>query len=787
MKSMFFGTRLRRNLRRVFVASLFVLALALVLDRLFPLPQPDPSSGSTSVLARDGRPLRAFPDSDGVWRYPASVEDVSPLYVEALLTYEDRWFYRHPGVNPFALARAFGQWVVHRRLVSGGSTLTMQVARILDGTPHSALGKLRQMLRALQLEAHLSKQEILTLYLDRAPFGGTIEGVEAASWAYLGKPASRLSHAEAALLAVLPQMPSRLRPDRNAQAARVARDKVLSRMAALGVWSPAQVHDAMIESVAARALQPPLSAALLAERLHAERPAQRRITTTIDAELQHSLEARVTDYLARLPERTSAALLVVDNATLEARAYVGSAEFGDEQRLGHVDMVRAWRSPGSTLKPFLYALALDDGLIDSESLLIDAPQSFGDGYRPGNFDMAYNGPVGAAEALRLSLNVPAVDLIDRIGPTRFAARLANAGLDLRLPRGATPNLSVILGGVGVRMEDLVGAYAALNRGGIAGRVRMSSDDAVIDRRVMSEGAAWIVRDILEANPRPGYAPGTFDPGSRPRVAWKTGTSYGFRDAWAVGATRRHTVAVWIGRPDGTPLPGQYGAVTALPLMFQVVDSLPRSSLAAAPEPPPASVRQVDVCWPLGLAFDPVRPDLCHQRHAAWTLDGVIPPTLPERDANSWSAGLVHLRVDARSGERLSAGCARERVREVDIVRWPALAYPWLPRESRQRAALPPLARGCADDGLDATQPIRIEGVAEGSVIARAPNSGTPATLHLRAFGTGGDVLWLIDGRLAGTTHGSATFKHAFAESGVRTITALAASGAWAQLQVRVLR
>jgi penicillin-binding protein 1C len=778
--------RRRRILRRLLIAMLLVSALALVLDRLFPLPLPDASSGSTVVLARDGTPLRAFPDRDGVWRYPVRLDDVSPLYVQALLTYEDRWFYRHPGVNPFALARAFGQWVVHRRLVSGGSTLTMQVARILDGTPHSALGKLRQMLRALQLEAHLSKREILTLYLDHAPFGGTIEGVEAASWAYLGKPASRLSHAEAALLAVLPQMPSRLRPDRNAQAARVARDKVLGRMADLGVWTRAEVHDAQIESVAARALQPPLSAALLAERLQRERPNERRITTTIDAELQRALEARVSDYLARLPEHTSAAMLVVDNATLEARAYVGSAAFGDEQRNGHVDMVRAWRSPGSTLKPFLYGLALDDGLIDSESLLIDAPQSFGT-YRPGNFDMAYNGPVGAAEALRLSLNVPAVDLIDRIGPARFAARLANAGLDLRLPRGTDPNLSVILGGVGVRMEDLVGAYSALNRDGIAGRVRYSREDAVIDRRILSDGAAWIVRDILEANPRPGYSPGTFDPGSRPRVAWKTGTSYGFRDAWAVGATRTYTVAVWIGRPDGTPLPGQYGAVTALPLMFQVVDSLPRNAVSSAPTPPPSSVTQVDVCWPLGLAWDPANAERCHQKHTAWILNGVIPPTLPERDATNWSAGLAHVRVDADSGLRLSAGCARKHVREVDVARWPVLAYPWLSRDVRRRASLPALARDCADDGLDALQPMRIDGVADGAAIARSPNSSQPATLHLRALGAGGDVLWLVNGRLAGNSHGTAAFEYAFAQTGLQTITALASSGAYAQVQVQVLR
>ncbi|MFI4968982.1 MAG: penicillin-binding protein 1C, partial [Lysobacterales bacterium] len=766
---------LRHTAKCSAVFVLFLLALAFALDRLFPLPLPDASSGSTVVLARDGTPLRAFPDRDGVWRYPVKPEDVSPLYLQALLTYEDRWFYRHPGVNPFAMARAAGQWIVHRGLVSGGSTLTMQVARILDGTPHSATGKLRQILRALQLEAHLSKKEILTLYLDRAPFGGTIAGVEAASWAYLGKPASRLSHAEAALLTVLPQMPSRLRPDRNADAARKARDKVLERMADLGVWSQAEVHDAEIESVAARALQPPLSAALLAERLREEHPGARRITTTIDAQLQRALESRVTGYLTRLPDRTSAALLVVDNTTLEARAYVGSAAFGDEARLGHVDMVRAWRSPGSTLKPFLYGLALDDGLIDSESLLIDAPQSFGS-YRPGNFDMAYNGPIGAAEALRLSLNVPAVDLIDRIGPVRFAARLANAGLTLRLPRGVAPNLSVILGGTGVRMEDLVGAYTALNRGGVAGRVRYADDDAVTDRRILSDGAAWIVRDILEANPRPGYAPGTFDSGSRPRVAWKTGTSYGFRDAWAVGATRDYTLAVWIGRPDGTPLPGQYGSVTALPLMFQVVDSLPRNALSAAPAPPPPSVTQADVCWPLGFAFDATHHDLCHQKHTAWVLNAVIPPTLPERDATIWSAGLVHLRTDMRTGVRLSATCTSKQIAEVDIARWPALAYPWLSRDLRRRASLPPLAKGCAADGLDASQPIRIDGIADHAAIARAPNSDKPATLRLRALGASGGVLWLVNGKLEGETHGAQPFEHAFEQAGMQDITALATTG-----------
>ena len=310
-------------------STVAVLVSLLVLDLAFPPPLPKIRDTSTLVVARDGTPLRAFADRDGVWRYPASPDTVSPLYLQALLNYEDRWFWKHPGINPWALMRAAGQFVRHGRVVSGGSTLTMQVARMLDRHSRTPWGKVKQMLRAMQLEAHLSKREILTLYLERAPFGGTIEGVDAASWAYLGKPASRLSHAEAALLAVLPQSPSRLRPDRHPDAARVARDKVLQRMVDLGVWSKAQVDDARIEPVVARRLQAPLSAALLAERLRRQRPRAPRITSTLDAGLQRTLEERVQGYFSSLPARTSAALLVVDNATMEARAYVGSVAFAD--------------------------------------------------------------------------------------------------------------------------------------------------------------------------------------------------------------------------------------------------------------------------------------------------------------------------------------------------------------------------------------------------------------------------------------------------------------------------
>jgi penicillin-binding protein 1C len=773
----------RRLLRSALIGLFVFLLIALALDRIFPLRLPAPDTGSTVVLARDGTPLRAFADSDGVWRYPITARQVSPLYLNVLLTYEDRWFYHHPGINPYALLRGIAGAMRHGRIVSGGSTLTMQVARIITPIPHTFGGKLVQMFRALQLEAHLSKSQILDLYLNHAPFGGPIQGVEAASWAYLGKPASQLSHAEAALLTVLPQSPSLLRPDRHPAGARRARDKVLQRMRDRGLWSAADVRDAEIEPVVARSLRAPLEAALLAERLHQQQPNARRIVTTIDANLQRAMEDRVGEYLSRLPPRTSAAVLIVDNATLEARVYVGTAEFADPQRLGHVDMVRAPRSPGSTLKPFLYGLALDDGLITSQSLLVDAPQDFG-GYQPGNFDETFNGPVSVAEALQRSLNVPAVDVLDRVGPNRFAARLVNGGVDLGLPDGAQPNLSIILGGASTRLENLVGAYTAFANGGVAGTPRYTPQQSLQQRRLLSPGAAWIIRDIMANNPADVEgAPIEGTVNSRADVAWKTGTSYGYRDAWAIGVTDDWTFGVWIGRPDGTPSPGQYGAVTALPLMFGVADMLPvthtRSHVAQ-----PANVRAVEICWPLGGASANTPASLCRQRRNAWVLDGALPPTFAERDLTAWTGGLLTLRVD-QLGRRLSATCHAKREHEIELARWPALAAPWLRADDAAASALPPLMPGCPADSLDVTNPIRIAGLSNGATLRQAPNSKQPLHITLQALGAAGEVQWLLDGRLQGSSQGNAGMPIALPQSGEHQITALSRNGAYAHMTVTV--
>lgn len=769
------------------IALLGLMLAASVLDRLFPLPLPSKHNASVLVTARDGRPLRAFASENGVWRYPVKVEEVSPLYLEALIGYEDRYFYYHAGVNPFAMTRAAIQGARNGRIISGGSTITMQVARILEPHPRTVFGKIRQMLRAYQLEWHLSKSEILEIYLTRAPFGGTIEGVEAASWAYLGKSSKQLSHSEAALLAVLPQTPSRLRPDRNPEAARKARDKVLKRLAENTIWSSIPIAEAKQEPVVTRSLQVPMSAALLAQRLRDANPAASKIESTIDADLQSMLEARLLNYFSQLPERSSAALLVVDNKTLEARAYVGSLSFGDEKTLGHVDMVQALRSPGSTLKPFLYGLAIDDGLIHTESLLVDAPQDFGD-YRPANFDPVYHGPVSASEALQLSLNVPAVDLLDRVGSERFAARLANAGLPMRMPPGAKPNLSIILGGAGVRLEELVGAYAALNREGVAGRVRYAKQAKQSERRILSPGAAWMIREILETHKSNTQNDDLFDSNQRKRVAWKTGTSYGFRDAWALGTTPEYTVGVWVGRPDGTPMPGQYGAITALPLMYEVFDSLPKLDHAVARTVMPKEVKPVDICWPLGRTLQETEVGLCHRQRKGFALASSIPPTWSDRGDRSWSAGQLELQVDKKTGKRLSADCSDVHDQKtLRIARWPGLTSPWLSMGLREKSSIPALSEDCTEDALAAMETIQIDGPAERSTLARAPNSTQAVSAEFRALGTGQKVMWLVNGRWVADTQANQIFVLSFDSPGLQRITALTDAGAWDEMSLFVLK
>lgn len=765
----------RRRLRRIAWSLAIALALIAALDRLFPPPVPDSSRQAVVVLARDDTPLRAFPDSTQVWRHPVAIDDVSPRYLEALIAYEDRQFWMHPGVNPFALMRAAWQRIASGRIVSGGSTLTMQVARLIEHIPRSVPGKLKQCIRALQLEARYSKREILTLYLNYAPMGGVIEGVEAASRAYLGKPASRLTHAEAALLAVLPQSPTAYRPDRRPEVARAARDKVLRRLTPQ--WGADIVTDAMKEAAYAPLVKQPLLAPLLAERVRKDVPTRARIETTIDSGIQQSVEMLLLDRAAQLPPRVSVATLVVDNATLEVLAYAGSADFGDRERFSHVDMVRASRSPGSALKPFLYAFALDDGLIHSESLLSDVPQSFG-GYQPGNFQQSFSGPVSVSEALTRSLNVPAVEVLDRLGPLRFASLLRRGGLPLQFPRDATPNLSVILGGAGVTLEQLTGAYTALARHGVAGRPRLYRDAPLQEARMMSDGAAFIVRAIMEAGSPVDHAVNSSGATAR-RIAWKTGTSFGFRDAWAVGVTDRYTVGVWVGRPDGTPNPGHFGANVAAPLLVDVFGMLPDMDQASS-HTRPASVTQTQICWPLGTRYAADDPERCHVRRTAWLLNDTAPPTFPDKLRAAEPRYALFLQ--GTPVRRVAPDCAIGPLRRVDAVRWPTALEPWLETSLRERAVPPPWADTCRMHA-SAESAVKIVGTSDGAILHRA--SGAAPMVKLEARGHAGALHWMVNGSVRARTFGSQSYTHRFDDSGRFEITAFDDHGAYDRISVSV--
>ena len=571
---------------------LFAAALLDTWARLAPLPMARAETVSVTVLDRNERLLRAFTTPDGRWRLPVTAADVDQRYLAMLKAFEDRRFEHHIGVDAIAVARASTQLVRHRRLVSGGSTLTMQTARLIAAEHgKNAHGKLVQMARALELERTHTKAEILDLYLRLAPFGGNVEGVRAASLAYFGKEPRRLSVGEAALLVALPQSPETRRPDRNVAAARRARDRVLDVAVRRGVITAADAARAKEESVPSVRRDFPRLAPHLAEAEVARRPDRTRHHLSIDRTLQQGLEAMARERARTLGSDISAAILVADHRSGQILAWVGSSDYLDDARLGAIDMVSAVRSPGSTLKPVIYGLGFDAGIIHPETLIEDRPARFGT-YAPKNFDEEFHGTVTIRDALAQSLNIPAVKVLAEVGPGRLLGRFRRIGLDPVLPGKTEPTLAVALGGVGLKLSELAELYAALARGGDAVRLTATRDTgplplrspspATKPRPLLSPVAAWYVADILKEAPPPPHARGG-------RLAYKTGTSYGYRDAFAIGYDGQHVVAVWVGRADGASVPGMTGRTAAAPILFDAVERLGERR-AALPTPPAGVIR-----------------------------------------------------------------------------------------------------------------------------------------------------------------------------------------------------
>jgi len=554
-------------------AATATLALGAFVWSLGPAPLGKDFDYSHVVLDRNGTLLRAFATKEGRWRLPATEKDVDPRFLKLLFAYEDKRFRSHHGVDPQAMVRAGWQLATTGHIVSGGSTLTMQVARLLEPREHRNLAaKLRQIVRALEIERALSKTQILSLYLSLAPYGGNLEGIRAASLAYFGKEPRKLTLGEAALLVALPQSPELRRPDRFPERAQVARDRVLDRAAAAGAVPRDEIARAKAEAVPRERRPLPLLAPHSAEQVVAAEPDTRVHRLTIDANLQHSFEDLARERARALGPQISVAILAVDNASGEVRARVASADYFDARRAGQVDMTQALRSPGSTLKPFIYGLGFEDGLLHPETLIDDRPVRFGD-YMPENFDQTFQGTVTVRRALQLSLNVPAIAVLGKVSVNRLSARLRDAGAALVLPTGEAPGLAMGLGGVGIRLNDLVMLYTGLARGGNAlPLVERAGASVAASHRLLDAAAAWYVGNVLIGAPPPENA-------AAGRIAFKTGTSYGYRDAWALGLDGRMTIGVWVGRPDGAPVPGLVGRASAAPILF---DAFARAASAPAP-------------------------------------------------------------------------------------------------------------------------------------------------------------------------------------------------------------
>ena len=605
------------------------------------LSEPVRVATSPLVVDRQGRLLRAFTVADGRWRLPVTLAEVDPLFLSLLLTFEDRRFYHHGGVDYLALARAVGQLIVNGRVVSGASTLTMQTARLLHGqSSRGVAGKLRQMVQALALERRLDKAAILERYLHLAPYGGNLEGIRAASLAWFGLEPRRLTPAQAALLVALPQAPEARRPDRDPAAARRARDRVLARALAAGILDAETVAAAQREPVPRQRLPFPLLAPHATQRArlaHPERPVQR---LTLAADLQARLETLAAERGRLLGEKLSLALLVADHPSGEILAAVGSPGL-ETAREGFIDMTRVVRSPGSTLKPLIYGLAFEAGIAHPESLIEDRPAGFGR-YVPANFDRDYQGTVTLRRALQLSLNIPAVKLLEAVGPARLVARLKRAGARPELPDLSPPGLAIGLGGVGLRLTDLVAVYGAIARGGrpmpLVEELPMVTDggadgagsapsegagvkaqafpgDDRLRLPVLDERAAWQVTDILAAAPPPEAA-------NTAGLAFKTGTSYGYRDAWAVGYDGATTIAVWVGRPDGAAVPGVVGRLAAAPILFEAFQRLGPARKPLPPAPPGTVIARTGE---LPAALQRFRPNALPQ--VASASEGDAPPAI----------------------------------------------------------------------------------------------------------------------------------------------------------------
>lgn len=565
------------RIKFTFAFLLLFISLFLILDFLFPLPAP--KSYSQIVSDSSGKPLYSFLSSDDKWRMKTELDEISDQLKKSLIYKEDKYFYFHPGFNPVSIVRAGFKNLVSGHITSGASTITMQVVRLLEPRERTYLSKITELFRAIQVEAHYSKDEILQLYLNLVPYGGNIEGVKSASILYMGRKPELLSLSQVVTLTIIPNKPGFFIPGKENERIKTERDKWLNRMKADNLFSKVEIESAWAEPITLKRRSPPQFAPHFSYRIHNQYPDSANIRTGIHLETQQKTEEILKNHVRQLSGTgvSQAAVLIMDNRSGYIIAYAGSADFNDQMVSGQVDGVRSVRSPGSTLKPFAYALAMDKGIVTPKSILLDVPTDF-NGYSPENFDETFTGSVTMEDALSKSLNLPAVSVIDAISPRIFIESLVTAGFRQIKTDSYKLGLSVVLGGCGVRLEELVPAYSIFSRRGRFLPLKwIKSDTSTYTIPVISEASAYSVGTILTSLTRPDF-PQYYQSGIHlPKLGWKTGTSYGRRDGWSIGFNHRFTIGVWVGNFSGQGVPELTGAEMATPLLFDLFNAVDYNS------------------------------------------------------------------------------------------------------------------------------------------------------------------------------------------------------------------